>query len=148
MHVKMLSGKWQRFCLGLNVLTNSGWDKMVDTWQMIFSVLKQLIYCLPVKYNIHITQVSSQIWMRFEKSSWYFCKSRTVLNRKNDEHTFSSLHQNGLKKREMRSIVKRIKKVLKRKQQKQKIEKKWGGLLRGLTTIRFAVNCRRASLLP
>ena len=37
MHLKLSSDKWQPFCLGLNVLTYWGWDKMDAISQTTFS---------------------------------------------------------------------------------------------------------------
>ena len=37
MHLKLSSDKWQPFCLGLNVLTHWGWDKMDAISQTTFS---------------------------------------------------------------------------------------------------------------
>ena len=37
MRLKTLSGKWRPYCLGLNVLTHWGRDKMAAIFQMIFS---------------------------------------------------------------------------------------------------------------
>ena len=36
MYLKMLSVKWQPFCLSLNVLTHWGWDKMAAIFQTTF----------------------------------------------------------------------------------------------------------------
>ena len=37
MHLKMSSGKWQPFCLGLNVLTAYNWHKQDFQWQTTFA---------------------------------------------------------------------------------------------------------------
>ena len=37
MRLKMSSGKWRPYCLGLNVLTHWGWDKMAAIFQTTFS---------------------------------------------------------------------------------------------------------------
>ena len=56
MHLEMSFGKWQPFCLGLNVLTHWGWDKRVSilhlTYSNSFSCVKIVVFWLKFHWNL------------------------------------------------------------------------------------------------
>ena len=59
--LKMSSGNWQPFCLGLNVLAHSGWDKMADFLQMTFwkriQILQKFVHKGPTDNTSSLVQI-------------------------------------------------------------------------------------------
>ena len=51
MHLKMSSAKWRPYCLGLNVLTYWGVNKMVDTLQTFSNAFS---FCIFVKISLNV----------------------------------------------------------------------------------------------
>ena len=122
MHLKMSSGKWRPFCLGLNVLKTtkylplSTWtgSSILDHlgWGLLsrfppfryfpnFSALSK--HTLDIEYHVYIWQVSPQlscgdtcqIWKWFKESNRYFWKIENFAYGEINERGFSNPHPWG-----------------------------------------------------
>ena len=87
MHMKMSSGKWRRFCLGLYVLTYWSLIKMVDilqvavprafSWRLIFVFWLHFLWGVPLYCQLEaIGQTSEKCsgWFRFKCQTFSFKK--------------------------------------------------------------------------
>ena len=87
MHMKMSSGKWRRFCLGLNALTRGSLIKMVDilqgavsrafSWRIILVFWLHFLWGVPLNCQLEADGPTSEKcsgWFRFKCQTFSFKK--------------------------------------------------------------------------